>query len=144
MPVRLSGSPVLRWPDRGAVHRAALARAERVTAERDDIDAIGYVGSYARGDWGPGSDLDLVVVIRGGLPPIGERARHRDTASFPVPVDLLLYSTAEWRAHLERSPRWAQTVAEEAVWLTGGPPGLKGSTESGLGQARSSHAEPPP
>ncbi len=144
MPVRFSNSPILRWPDRVAVHRAALAWAGRVTAERDDIDAIGYVGSYARGDWGPGSDLDLIVVVRGGLPPIGERARHWDTASFPVPVDLLLYSAAEWRAHLGRSPRWAQTVAEDAVWLTGGPPGIERPSGSGHGPARSSPGEPPP
>jgi len=24
---------------------------------------IGYFGSYARGDWGVGSDLDLLVIV---------------------------------------------------------------------------------
>ena len=123
MPVRSSTSSVHRWPDRAAVHAAALAWAERVAADREDVEAIGYLGSYARGDWGFGSDLDLIVVLRGELPPIGARARHWDTSAIPVPVDLLLYSRPEWRAALDRSPRWATTVENEAVWLTGGPNG---------------------
>ena len=90
-----------------------------MAADRQNVLAVGFLGSYARGDWGPGSDLDVVVITEGELPPIGERARGWDTGSIPVPVDLLLYSRGEWSALLDRSPRMAEVVSREAVWLVG-------------------------
>jgi predicted nucleotidyltransferase len=89
---------------------------------RKDILAIGYLGSYARGDWGPGSDVDLIVIVVGELPPLGERARGWDTTQLPVPADLLLYSEGEWRSHMTRSARWRATVEREVVWVAGEPP----------------------
>lgn len=114
-------SSVHTWPDLSTVHAAAARWAESTARRRADLAAIGYIGSYARGDWGPGSDLDLIVVTRGELPPLGERAREWDTADIPVPTDLILYSAGEWRRALARSPRWRRVVKEEAVWLIGGP-----------------------
>jgi predicted nucleotidyltransferase len=126
MPERSSSTFVRTWPDRSTVDEAARAWAERAQREHDKILAIGYVGSYARGDWGPGSDLDLIVIVRGELPPIGERARTWDTRGIPVPVDLLLYSLREWRASLDRSARWLGIVTHEAVWLYGKEEGMGG------------------
>jgi predicted nucleotidyltransferase len=54
-------------------------------------------GSVARGDDGPDSDIDLVVV----LPSVDRRRRHALTVdlaraiSAPVPVDLLVTDPAE-------------------------------------------------
>jgi predicted nucleotidyltransferase len=121
MPAGSSNSFVHTWPSREVVDAAAREWAERVSRERGDVAAVGYVGSYARGDWGHGSDLDLIVIVDGDLPPVGERGRAWDTASLPVPTDLILYSQDEWRNHLDRSPRWRRTVANEAVWLLGNP-----------------------
>jgi uncharacterized protein len=65
MPVPSLTSSVLRWPDSGAVDRAVRAWAERAGTTRRGVRRIGYFGSYARGDWGPGSDLDLIVIMDG-------------------------------------------------------------------------------
>ena len=62
MPVRLTSS-VLKWPDLTAVRQAVERWATTVTQNRADIARIGYFGSYAHGDWGVGSDLDLIVVV---------------------------------------------------------------------------------
>ncbi|WP_376791658.1 nucleotidyltransferase domain-containing protein [Thermoflexus sp.] len=48
--------------------------AERVARERPEVLRIGYFGSYARGDWGVGSDLDLVVIVRRSDLPFERRA----------------------------------------------------------------------
>jgi predicted nucleotidyltransferase len=64
--------------------------------------AVGYFGSYARGDWGVGSDLDLVVIVEASAEPFERRA---------VPVDLLVYTRAEW-TRLASRPR-------DVVWLVG-------------------------
>ncbi len=126
MPDRSSNSFVHTWPDAASVHEAARGWAERAQREHPDIMAIGYTGSYAHGDWGPGSDLDLIVVVRGELPPIGERAREWDTRGIPVPVDLLLYSEREWRASLEHSARRLRIMRDEAVWIMGVEEALDG------------------
>ena len=64
MPVRLLSSPVLKWPDAQTVDKAVRRWAEDIHQNRKDVLRIGYFGSYARGDWGVGSDLDLIVIVK--------------------------------------------------------------------------------
>lgn len=62
MPVRSSSSSLLRWPDREAVHTALEAWAREEAAEEPRLRRMGYFGSYARDEWGVGSDLDVVLI----------------------------------------------------------------------------------
>jgi uncharacterized protein len=62
MPVRSSGSSVLRWPSRDEVERSVRAWAAHTAAD-PAILRIGYFGSLAREDWGVGSDVDLLMVV---------------------------------------------------------------------------------
>jgi predicted nucleotidyltransferase len=124
MPVRSLTSPVLRWPDAEAVRRAAEAWAEALVETEPQVVAIGYFGSYARGDAGAGSDLDLVVVVRESALPFERRAARWPLESLPVPADLLVYTTAEWCGLAGRSPRFARALHDETHWLIGSqPPG---------------------
>src|SRR3972149_6453282 len=53
---------------------AALGRgAERAGAPRPELRRVGYFGSYARGDWGPGSDLDVMIVVAASGEPMARR-----------------------------------------------------------------------
>lgn len=63
MLVRSLTSSILRWPDAATVDRALRRWAREMARQRPELRRVGYFGSYARGDWGPGSDLDVVVVI---------------------------------------------------------------------------------
>jgi predicted nucleotidyltransferase len=36
---------------------------QKALDEHDAVVRIGYFGSYARGDWGVGSDLDVIAVV---------------------------------------------------------------------------------
>ncbi len=42
---------------------AAHQAAEKAVKDRQDVLKIGYFGSYARGDWGVESDLDLIIIV---------------------------------------------------------------------------------
>lgn len=117
MPVRSLNSRVLKWPDAETVHQAVLNWAAEVAKARADVLRIGYIGSYARGDWGVGSDLDLVVVVEAEERPFVTRAAVWDLSPLPVPADLLVYTRAEWQTLLERGGRFARVLAEEAVWV---------------------------
>jgi uncharacterized protein len=117
MPVRSLRSSVLKWPTEATVHEAVLSWAERIRRERRDVVRIGYFGSYARGDWGVGSDLDLIVVVEGSELPFDRRGVSFDKDRLPVPADLLVYTRDEWETLLTSGSRFARTVTREAVWL---------------------------
>jgi uncharacterized protein len=112
MPVRSLSSPVLKWPSRERVLVAAGDWARSLLAAEPLVVRVGYFGSYARGDAGVGSDLDLVVIVR-------EAAAERrfDVTRLPVPADVVVFTEARW-AELSGAPSGlARTIAREAVWL---------------------------
>ena len=122
MPVRSLRSSVLVWPSQPQVDRAARDWALRQAAARPEAVAIGYFGSYARRDHGPGSDLDFVAIVSSSDRTFAERAADWDLAGLPVPGDLLVYTTEEWRRLQAEGARFARALAVETVWLTGAPP----------------------
>ena len=84
-PVRSLIPSVFVWPNAHTVHQAVRNWAERVGRSRKDVQRIGYFGSYARGDWEVGSDLDLIVIVRDSHQPLerkgGSVGCHRDPCS---------------------------------------------------------------
>ena len=117
MPVRSLNSSVFKWPDRHEVDAAAREWAQRLARERQDVLRVGYIGSYARGDWGVGSDLDLVVILERCDEPYLTRTLEQDTGGIPVPVDVLPYTTGEWQELAAQGRRFYRTVESEAVWV---------------------------
>ena len=90
------------------VNNALLARMVQAIVDEVNPEQVILFGSHARGDAGPDSDVDLIIVESA---PFGEdRDRHveetrlwRALASFHVPKDLLVYSRDEveyWRDSL--------------------------------------------
>jgi uncharacterized protein len=118
MPVRSFGSQVLCWPDREAVVAALTTWSTRLRDSRPDVLRVGYFGSYARGDWGVGSDLDVVLVVEDSDEAPLRRPLAFDTiAGFPTPVDLLVYTAEEWRALSTDADPFARRLTTEVVWI---------------------------
>ena len=114
MPVRLLSSSVLKWPDDRTVGLAIRQWSVRLVRRRPDVVRIGYFGSYARGDWGVGSDLDVVIVIERSDKPFFQRALEWDVSGLPVPAEVLVYTEAEW---VSMRGRFAHTLRQEAIWV---------------------------
>ncbi len=119
MPVTSSTSFVKRWPTAESVLEALRAWAVTEARKRSDLVALGYFGSYARGDSGFGSDLDLVAIVEQHPLPFMERGCDWPTETLPVPTDFVIYTVAEWRKLQEEGGRFAQTLSSEAVWIVG-------------------------
>ncbi|MBW6394193.1 MAG: nucleotidyltransferase domain-containing protein [Thermus sp.] len=115
MPVKSLSSAVLRWPSREEVEGAL--QAWMVRHPIPGLLALGYFGSYARGDYGVGSDLDLLLVVESSSLPSWQRALSLPLEELPVPAEALVYTLAEWQALPERSPRFAETLRREVRWL---------------------------
>jgi hypothetical protein len=108
---------VLRWPDPDVVIEAARGWADSLAQQRKDVLRIGYFGSYARGDWGVGSDLDLVIVVTETNAPFHERSLQFQSPDLPVPAEMLIYTAAEWDKLMSKSTRFANMLRTEARWL---------------------------
>ena len=117
MPLRSLTSPVLKWPDLKTVDSAARAWAADQGSCRPHLKRLGYFGSYARGDWGVGSDLDLVAVVSSAGEPFDRRALEWDLHDLPVPAEILIYTGEEWERLLRAGGRFAQMLIQETVWL---------------------------
>ncbi len=104
----------MKWPDAETVRSAAAEWARHVASAGMDVCAVGFFGSYARGDWGVGSDLDVVVVVDDGGPSSEQRALAFDVSHLPVPVDVLVYTESEWD---RLKVRGMKRPAEEMTWL---------------------------
>jgi len=63
MPVRSLNSSILKWPDQRTVDKAAKEWAMSEAKRHPGLVKLGYFGSYARGDSGVGSDLDIIAIL---------------------------------------------------------------------------------
>jgi uncharacterized protein len=117
MPATSSNSFVHRWPDAANVIAAAETWARDLAERREDVLRVGCIGSYARGDWGVGSDLDVVLIVRESAHPFHQRNLEFDTLSLPVPVDLLVYTADEWEKMISGETRFGLMLKTETRWL---------------------------
>lgn len=116
MPVKSLHSSVMKWPDAQAVDRALREWAHAQANHHPEILRVGYIGSYARGDWGVGSDLDVLLIVVQSDLPFEQRAAAWHVDTLPVPVDLTVYTLDEW-LRIPRDSRFAQVVQREARWV---------------------------
>ena len=92
--------------------------AKEVADQHKEARRIGYYGSYARGDWGVGGDLDLIVILNHTDDSALVRGIHFDLTGLPVPTDVIVFTEEEWAA-LDPSIRFHWTLQEETVWVWG-------------------------
>ena len=125
MPTRSLNSSVLKWPDRQTVDRAVREWIAVEAKRHAGLYRVGYFGSYARQDWGVGSDLDLVAIVGESMEPFFRRALTWDLNSLPVPADMVVYTVDEWDRLQERGGRFARMLAQETVWIYQDSPDAK-------------------
>jgi len=106
---------VFKWPDSQKVIQALKQWVENLVKTQTDIVQIGYFGSYARGNWGVGSDLDLIIIVKRADKPFEMRPSQFNTLKLPVPVDILVYTLEEWQ--INKTKKFFQTLEKEAVWI---------------------------
>ncbi|MCP4247965.1 MAG: nucleotidyltransferase domain-containing protein [bacterium] len=85
------------------------------------MEQVLCVGSYARNDWGVGSDLDLIVVLSGTTMSSVQRHAQYAPEGLPVQADLWVYTRDEWDALAKRAPQLRCRLDNEGIDLTSTP-----------------------
>ena len=117
MPVKSLNSSVLKWPDRLTVGRAARSWAASEALRHPELLRLGYFGSYARGDAGVGSDLDLIAIVDRAAEPFERRSITWDLNILPVPAELIVYTQEEWERLQKQGKKFARTLNSQVVWV---------------------------
>jgi hypothetical protein len=117
MPVRSLHSRVLKWPRPAEVEGALRAWAAQEAPRHPGLLRLGWFGSYARGDAGVGSDLDLIAVVAASGEPFERRSLAWDLRPLPVPAEILIYTRAKWEQMKQQGGRFIRTIEREACWL---------------------------
>ncbi len=115
MPVRSLSSVVFKWPDRETVLGAAGRWASALRRNDPSVREVLCVGSYARGDWGVGSDLDLIVVVTDCGLSLAQRYEKFYPSGLPVHADLWVYTQAEWHSLASRAPHLWRRIRSESI-----------------------------
>jgi len=117
MPVRYLSSSTIKWPDLSAVRESIDRWAREEVPKHSDLLRLGYFGSYARGDWGVGSDLDLIAIVTESSEAFERRNVSWSLTALPVPADLLIYTDDEWKSLEGKGGLFARTLSRETVWV---------------------------
>ena len=119
MPVKSLNSSVLKWPDKRTIDQAIRNWIDKEKEQHPELISLGYFGSYARGNWGVGSDLDIVGIIDESNIPFEKRALSWDLSELPVPAEIILYTKKEWAQFKSEGRRFIKTLLNETVWIFG-------------------------
>lgn len=108
----------------GDAVRARLAeRARALQAADPQVLEVRLFGSLARDDARPGSDADLLIVLRESRLPFLERAVSlaRHFAGVGVGCDVLAYTEAELRGMREEGNAFVRAADRDGITLTRTP-----------------------
>jgi len=108
--------------DADRIPRQAYAITSRLVASLN-AERVYLFGSHARGEAGPDSDLDFMVIV-----PHSEKSRYQRavdalyaTDGFSLAKDIIVMTRAEWERDLQAVCSLASTVQREGIALHGSP-----------------------
>lgn len=72
-----------------------MDRYAAVLLARPDVEEVVVFGSFEKGTYAPGSDLDVLIILSHADRPVWDRAGDLRPPRFPVPLDLFAFTRDE-------------------------------------------------
>jgi len=95
--------------------------ADGLVASGTNVLGVLLYGSLARDDYVPGSDGDVIIIVKEALDEPSERAGLFRTPRIGVPVDLTVYSEEELARFLDERLPFLKRALTEGRWLATAP-----------------------
>jgi predicted nucleotidyltransferase len=108
-------------PDWRGVFLALEAWAEALVGADPTVLGVLLYGSLARGDYAPGSDADLIVVVTDSPYPPAERPHRLPSLRLPICYEILVYTEAELSRLQQQGLPFVRRALAEGKWLAGRP-----------------------
>jgi len=105
-----SSSVRVRKADPDAIRLAVRSYAEGLRREHPEVLAIRWFGSWVYGLPTPGSDVDLCIVVRHAAQRPHERIVDYLPRSFPVGIDLFVFTQEELERLRVEHPTFARAI----------------------------------
>lgn len=106
-----------RFVDREAILGRARDAARRIASRHPEVRRVLLFGSFARGDHGVRSDLDLFIIVNHSDKPLPDRVVDFLEDASDYPTDILIYTEDELQARLSEGNRFLSQAMREAVQL---------------------------
>ncbi|MBI4582672.1 MAG: nucleotidyltransferase domain-containing protein [Planctomycetes bacterium] len=90
---------------------------KNLSRNHPEVRRVGIFGSYARGDYTPASDVDVIVVVSESGTPIRKRSLDYPPPPGAVGAEVFVYTEAELAAMQRESSPWIRRILGEVVWL---------------------------
>jgi predicted nucleotidyltransferase len=103
--------------DRNEVLSIARDAARRIAASDPNVVRVILFGSFTRNEYGPRSDLDLLVILNSSDRPARERAACYLRHVPPFPMDLLVITQPELEEKLASREAFLLQAIREGVQL---------------------------
>lgn len=101
--------------DKQAVSQALSKFLNELERKNPEVKRIILFGSFARGECVPGSDIDLLIVLRESNIPFLKRIPKYMPSHFPVGVDVFPYTEGELKEMFRSGNFFIKRVLEEGI-----------------------------
>lgn len=113
-----SSSVKVTWFDEDAVWEAARRFAQELIKRFEEVQEVRVFGSLVRRECVPGSDVDLLILLRDHPLPFHQRlSQFLPRCPMPVGVDVFPYTRAELERMLDEGNHFVRRALEEGVTL---------------------------
>lgn len=118
MPKSSLNSVKIKSVPRDELIAALRAWAARLKNKHPEVDRVGLFGSYARGDYTPASDADVLIVVSqtDQASPFGRASKYHPQ-SIPVGCEIIVYTEDELARRQSQNDPWIRQILGEVIWL---------------------------
>ena len=88
-------SVVVKSIDFEAIRKQTAEFARRLLETRPEVEEVVVFGSFPRGTYAPGSDIDVLLILSGSGRRFRDRSPDYVPESFPVGMDVFAYTRRE-------------------------------------------------
>ena len=117
MPKPSSDSVRVFFADKDRVLAAAKRASADLARGRPEIERVILFGSYARDDYGPHSDLDLLIVLDHADKPPRDRIDDYLDMDLPCPFDVFPFTRAEIEKRLAEGDPFLKTALDQGIQI---------------------------
>ncbi len=110
-----------KFVDREEILVIAREMARRIGAVHPQVLRVLLFGSFARGDYGTRSDLDLLIILKESEKPAHDRIADFLQHTSIYPTDVFPFTEAEIRSRLEEGDPFLRRAVSESVLLYSAP-----------------------